>query len=60
MRKVQDRKKIIHEISAAAELYKKNLVGRQFLYVFDGRFIEEPHDAALDAIITPAGRIPAS
>ena len=45
MRKVQDRKKIIHEISAAAELYKKNLVGRQFLYVFDGRFIEVMYKA---------------
>ncbi len=35
-------------------------IGLAFSASFDGRFIEEPHDAALDAIITPAGRIPAS
>lgn len=32
--------RIIAEIESAAQLYKQALVGRKFLYVFDGRYIE--------------------
>ncbi len=39
-KKINDRKLIINEISKAAQLYKKHLVGKKFLYVFDGRYIE--------------------
>lgn len=35
-------------------------IGLAFSVSFDERFKEEPHDAVLDAIITPEGRIPAS
>ncbi len=55
MHKIQDRKKIIAQISRAAELYKKNLVGRQFLYVFDGRFIEVLYKAENFLHLTGAG-----
>lgn len=40
MTKQQDRANLVQEIKEAAKLYKDNLVGRRFLYVFDGRFIE--------------------
>ena len=39
-KKNNDRKIIIHEISKAAQLYKKHLVDKKFLYVFDSRYIE--------------------
>lgn len=39
-KKSNDRKIIICEINRAAQLYKKHLVGKKFLYVFDGRYIE--------------------
>ena len=39
-RKQQDREKIVQEIKEAAALYKKYLVGKRFLYVFEGRCIE--------------------
>ncbi len=39
-KKSNDRKQIIYEISKAAKLYKERLVGKKFLYVFDGRYIE--------------------
>lgn len=39
-KKSNDRKLIIREISKAAILYKEYLVGKKFLYVFDGRYIE--------------------
>ncbi len=35
-----DRKKIAADISAAAKLYKQNLIGKTFLYIFDGQYIE--------------------
>lgn len=40
MKKLNDKKQVAAQISAAARLYKKNLVGKHFLYVFDGRAIE--------------------
>lgn len=40
MSKREDRKKIVAEIDAAAQSYKSLLVGKKFLYVFDGRYIE--------------------
>lgn len=35
-----NKKEIIKEIQAAALLYKEKLVGKKFLYVFEGRYIE--------------------
>ncbi len=40
MTKKQDRLEIVDKIEAAATLYKKYLVGKRFMYVFDGRYIE--------------------
>ncbi len=40
MKKQQDRKVLVKEISKAANLYRINLVGKQFMYVFDNRYIE--------------------
>lgn len=40
MGKQKDREKIVQEIKSAADLYKKHLVGKKFLYVFEGRYIE--------------------
>ena len=40
MGKHEDRVNIVQEIKAAAALYKKHLVGKRFLYVFEGRYIE--------------------
>lgn len=40
MSKQQDRESLVQEIKEAAKLYKDNLVGKRFLYVFDGRYIE--------------------
>ncbi len=39
-KKINDRKFIVNEIHKAAQLYKEQLVGKKFLYVFDGRYIE--------------------
>ena len=39
-KKSNDRKLIVCEINKAAQLYKEHLIGRKFLYVFDGRYIE--------------------
>ena len=39
-KKSSDRKIIVCEINRAAQLYKKHLVGKKFLYVSDGRYIE--------------------
>lgn len=39
-KKSNDRKIIVCEINRAARSYKKHLVGKKFLYVFDGRYIE--------------------
>lgn len=36
----KDREGAVASIVAAAQLYKKMLVGKRFLYVFDGRYIE--------------------
>lgn len=33
-------KAIVAEIKSAAKLYKEYLVGRKFIYIFDGRYIE--------------------
>ncbi|MBQ8296489.1 MAG: hypothetical protein IJX77_01755 [Ruminococcus sp.] len=35
-----DKQKIVSEIKKAADAYKKNLVGKTFLYVFEGQYIE--------------------
>lgn len=35
-----DKKNIVQSIKQAAQIYKSRLVGRTFLYVFDGRYIE--------------------
>ncbi len=40
MSKTQDKKSVVQKIYEAAELYRRYLVGRKFLYVFDGRYIE--------------------
>ena len=40
MSKKTDKENIVKEICKAAKLYKANLVGRKFIYVFDGRYIE--------------------
>ena len=40
MSKTQDRKNIVKKIEDAAGLYREKLVGKCFLYVFDGRYIE--------------------
>ncbi|HIT64575.1 MAG TPA: hypothetical protein IAC37_09095 [Candidatus Ventrimonas merdavium] len=40
MGKKQDRERIVAEIKKAAALYKTHLVGKRFLYVFEGRYIE--------------------
>lgn len=44
-RKDNDRAKIVQEIQKAAKIYKQHLVGKRFLYVFDGRFIEVSYKA---------------
>ena len=46
MGKQQDREKIVQEIKIAADLYRKHLVGKGFLYVFEGRYIEVLYKAA--------------
>lgn len=46
LRRQQDRKEIIRVIQSAANEYKKYLVGRTFLYVFDNRYIEVLYKAA--------------
>ena len=46
MRKELDKKTIVEEIIAAAELYKNQLVGKKFLYVFDNRYIEVIYKAS--------------
>lgn len=40
MAKEQDRKEIVSRIGDAAKLYRDRLVGKRFMYVFDGRYIE--------------------
>lgn len=40
MGRLEDRTSIVSGINAAARLYRANLVGRSFMYVFDGRYIE--------------------
>lgn len=39
-KKDENKKRIISKIIKAARLYKEYLVGRRFMYVFDGRYIE--------------------
>lgn len=40
MAKKQDRKAIVSSIGKAAKLYRSKLVGKRFMYVFNGRYIE--------------------
>lgn len=40
MKKAEEKKRIVNQIANAADLYRKKLVGKRFLYVFDGRYIE--------------------
>ena len=40
MSKKQDRLTLKAKIEAAANLYKSKLVGKRFLYVFEGKYIE--------------------
>ena len=40
MKQQIDRKIIVSKIISAAKLYKQNLVGKTFLYIFDNRYIE--------------------
>lgn len=40
MSRASQRALIVQQIIQAAALYRQNLVGRRFLYVFDGRYIE--------------------
>lgn len=40
MGKAPNRAYIVQQINLAAALYRQNLVGRRFLYVFDNRYIE--------------------
>lgn len=40
MSKAQDRQDVVRKIHNAADQYRKHLVGKKFLYVFDGRYIE--------------------
>lgn len=39
-KKQSDKEQVVKEIIRAARLYKQHLVGKTFLYAFDGRFIE--------------------
>ena len=39
-KKDENKRKVAAEIIRAAKLYKEYLVGRRFMYVFDGRYIE--------------------
>lgn len=39
-KKQDNLKAVVAEIKSAAKLYKEYLVGRKFIYVFDGRYIE--------------------
>lgn len=39
-KKSNDRKLIVCEINKAVQLYKEHLIGKKFIYVFDGRYIE--------------------
>ena len=45
MNKLNDKQQVVAQLSAAARRYKKNLVGKHFLYVFDGRAIEVAYQA---------------
>lgn len=40
MSKKNDKEEISREICKAAKMYKEHLVGKRFIYVFDGRYIE--------------------
>ena len=45
MSRIQDRKNAVVDINAAAKMYKSNLVGKIFLYVFEGNYIEVMYKA---------------
>lgn len=40
MNKKRDKEKIVQEIILSAKIYKKKLVGKRFIYLFDNRYIE--------------------
>lgn len=40
MNRARDRKNIVNQIEQAADVYRKYLVGKRFMYVFDNRYIE--------------------
>lgn len=45
-RRQADRRRVVETIKQAARIYKEYLVGRTFMYVFDGRYIEVLYKAA--------------
>ncbi len=55
MGRKQDREAIVSQINAAALLYKQHLVGRRFMYVFDGRYIEVLYKKASFRHLTGVG-----
>ena len=56
MAKAQDRKEIVSRIGDAAKLYRDRLVGKRFMYVFDGRYIEVIYKAENFRHLTGVGR----
>ena len=57
MAKAQDRKEIVSRIGDAAKLYRDRLVGKRFMYVFDGRYIEVIYKAENFRHLTGVGII---
>ncbi|WP_033169318.1 PBECR4 domain-containing protein [Selenomonas sp. ND2010] len=45
-RRQADRRRVVETIKQAARIYKEHLVGKTFMYVFDGRYIEVLYKAA--------------
>ena len=45
-RRQADRRRVVETIKQAAKTYKEHLVGKTFMYVFDGRYIEVLYKAA--------------
>ena len=45
-RRQTDRRRVVETIKQAARIYKEHLVGKTFMYVFDGRYIEVLYKAA--------------
>ena len=55
MSRKQDREDIVREITNAAILYKKHLIGKRFLYIFDDRYIEVIYKAGNFRHLTGVG-----